>query len=224
MVREVRRDEVAGPFQLIMRVPVPWVFVLMYLIGAGLEHLWPVRLGGEMSGRVTSAVGGVLFTIGALIAGWGLVTFHRARTTTVPGESSSRLVTWGPYRFSRNPMYVGLTIAYLGEAFLLRQVWPAVLLPVVLAYVNWVVIPVEQARLTDVFDAEYVAIPATGSTLAVGDSRSARNSKADVTSRLPKAESASSGSRGRRWRPDRSWSRCSCCRPASRVCRFRRSA
>jgi protein-S-isoprenylcysteine O-methyltransferase Ste14 len=75
----------------------------------------------------------------------------------VPGESSSRLVTWGPYRFSRNPMYVGLTIAYLGEAFLLRQVWPAVLLPVVLAYVNWVVIPVEQARLTDVFDAEYVA-------------------------------------------------------------------
>jgi protein-S-isoprenylcysteine O-methyltransferase Ste14 len=54
-------------------------------------------------------------------------------------------------------MYVGLTIAYLGEAFLLRQVWPAVLLPVVLGYVNWVVIPVEQARLTDVFDAEYVA-------------------------------------------------------------------
>ena len=156
-MREVRRDEVSGPFQLIMRVPVPWVFVLMYLSGAGLEHIWPMRVGGDVSGGVTSAVGAVLFTIGALIAGWGLVTFHRARTTTVPGESSSRLVTWGPYRFSRNPMYVGLTIAYLGEAFLLRQVWPAVLLPVVLAYVNWVVIPVEQARLTDVFDAEYVA-------------------------------------------------------------------
>lgn len=157
MVREVRRDEVARPLQLIMRVPVPWVFVLMYLIGAGLEHTWPVRLGGDVSARVTSAVGAVLFTIGALIAGWGLVTFHKARTTTVPGESSSRLVTWGPYRFSRNPMYVGLTIAYLGEAFLLRQAWPAVLLPVVLAYVNWVVIPVEQVRLTDVFDADYVA-------------------------------------------------------------------
>jgi protein-S-isoprenylcysteine O-methyltransferase Ste14 len=129
----------------------------MYLIGAGLEQIWPVRLGGDVGGRASSAVGGVLFTIGALIAGWGLVTFQRARTTTVPGESSSRLVTWGPYRFSRNPMYVGLTIAYLGEAFLLRQVWPGVLLPVVLAYVNWVVIPVEQARLTDMFDAEYVA-------------------------------------------------------------------
>jgi len=154
---DVRRDEVAGPFRLVMRIPVPWVFVLMYLIGIALEHAWPVRLGHDVSRSVTSGVGAVLFAVGALIAGWGLIAFHRARTTTVPGESSARLVTWGPYRLSRNPMYVGLTIAYLGEAFLLRHVWPVALLPVVLGYVNWAVIPVEQARLTDVFAAEYVA-------------------------------------------------------------------
>ena len=157
VVNEVRRDEVARPFQVLMRVPVPWVFILGYLIGVGLEYFWPLRLRSDVSGRVTTSIGAVLFTVGALIAGWGLVTFRRARTTTVPGESSSQLVTWGPYRFSRNPMYVGLAIAYLGEAFLQRQVWPAVLLPIVLAYVNWVVIPVEQARLSDVFDAEYAA-------------------------------------------------------------------
>src|SRR6478752_10714806 len=101
--------------------------------------------------------GGVVLGIGAAIAGWGLVTFRLARTTTVPGKTSAQLVTWGPYRFTRNPMYVGLAIAYLGEAFLLRHVWPAVLLPLVLAYVNWVVIPVEQARLTEGFGAEYAA-------------------------------------------------------------------
>ena len=156
-VNAVRRDAIAGPFRLLMRVPVPWVFVLTYFIGVGLEYVRPVRLSGEMSGRVTNSVGAVLFTVGAVIAGWGLVTFHRARTTTVPGRSSSRLVTWGPYRFSRNPMYVGLATAYLGEAFLLRQVWPAALLLIVLAYVNWVVIPVEQAKLTEVFGAEYAA-------------------------------------------------------------------
>jgi len=155
--KQVRRDEVAGPFRMLMRIPVPWVFILMYFVGTALERAWPARLAHDVSGRITSAVGAVLFTLGALIAGWGLVTFHRARTTTVPGESSSRLVTWGPYRFSRNPMYVGLTVAYLGEAFLLRHVWPVALLPVVLAYVNWAVIPVEQARLTEVFGAEYVA-------------------------------------------------------------------
>ena len=156
-MNELRRDDAAGPLRLLMRVPVPWVFILMYLIGAGMERVWPVRLGGDVSERVTLAVGVVLFTVGVVIAGWGLITFHRARTTTVPGEASSQLVTWGPYRFSRNPMYVGLATAYLGEAFLLRQVWPAVLLPLVLTYVNWVVIPVEQARLTEVFGAGYVA-------------------------------------------------------------------
>src|SRR5262245_30897123 len=153
--KEVRRDKGAGPFQLLMRVPVPWVFVLTYLIGAALEFVWPARLGGDVSGRVTLSVGLVLFALGVVIAGWGLVTFHSARTTTVPGKASSQLVTWGPYRFSRNPMYVGLATAYIGETFLTRQVWPAALLPIVLAYVNWIVIPVEQARLTEVFGAEY---------------------------------------------------------------------
>lgn len=52
-------------------------------------------------------------------------------------------------------MYVGLTLAYVGEAGILRQAWPLVLLPLVVAYVNWIVIPLEEARLTDVFRAEY---------------------------------------------------------------------
>jgi len=48
-------------------------------------------------------------------------------------------------------MYVGLTIAYLGETLILRQVWPLVLLPLTLAYVNWVVIPLEQLKLSETF-------------------------------------------------------------------------
>jgi protein-S-isoprenylcysteine O-methyltransferase Ste14 len=52
-------------------------------------------------------------------------------------------------------MYVGLVLAYLGEAAILRQVWPAFFLPLVIAYVNWVVIPVEERKLTEVFGSEY---------------------------------------------------------------------
>ena len=125
-----------------MRIPVPWVFVLMYIIGAGLERALPLCAGmGGLPG--VGVAGGALLGIGAAIAGWGLWTFRVARTTTVPGKASSRLVTWGPYRFSRNPMYVGLIVAYLGEAGILRQVWPLILLPLTVAYVNWIVIPVE---------------------------------------------------------------------------------
>lgn len=56
-MNELRRDEAAEPFRPLMRVPVPWVFVLTYLIGARLEQVWPVRLGGEVSERVTFSAG-----------------------------------------------------------------------------------------------------------------------------------------------------------------------
>jgi len=144
-----------NPFRLLLHVPVPWVFVLAYLAGVGLEHALRSSV-VRPSSPVTGLAGGALFLSGAVIAGWGLMTFRKARTTTVPGERSAQLVTWGPYRFTRNPMYVGLTVAYLGEAGILHHVWPVVLLPCVLAYVNWIVIPLEESRLGEVFGAEYV--------------------------------------------------------------------
>jgi protein-S-isoprenylcysteine O-methyltransferase Ste14 len=143
-----------NPFRFLLHVPVPWVFVLTYLIGVALERLRPDRVLANAP-QVSQAVGAVLFAVGAVIAGWGLVIFHKARTTTVPGKVSAKLVTWGPYRFTRNPMYVGLILAYLGEAGLLKQLWPVVLLPLTIAYVNWTVIPVEEAKLTEVFPNDY---------------------------------------------------------------------
>jgi len=143
-----------NPLLLLMRVPVPWVFVLTYLVGVGLEFIWPVHSGITKVAGVWVA-GGVLFCIGAVLAGWGLLTFRRARTTTVPGQASARLVTWGPYRMTRNPMYVGLILAYIGEAGILRQIWPMLLLPLIVAYLNWVVIPVEERKLTEVFGGAY---------------------------------------------------------------------
>lgn len=144
----------AGPFRLLMRVPVPWVFVLVYLVGAALERMWPLGRRIMTTGSIGVA-GATLFSIGAVIAGSGLTMFHKAHTTTTPGERSSTLVTWGPYRFTRNPMYVGLALAYIGEAGILRHVWPLVLLPFVLVYLNWIVIPVEEARLTEAFPGAY---------------------------------------------------------------------
>jgi protein-S-isoprenylcysteine O-methyltransferase Ste14 len=140
--------------RLLLRIPVPWVFVLGYLAGVAAERPLRAHIAVETLPGLPLA-GGVLFLIGALIAGWGLATFRRARTTTVPGETSARLVTWGPYRATRNPMYVGLIIAYLGEAMMLRQFWPVVFLPLIVAYVNWVVIPLEETKLEEAFGSEY---------------------------------------------------------------------
>jgi len=143
-----------NPMRILMRVPVPWVFVLTYLVGVGLEFTRSHTIRPKTA-LVSTIIGGVLFAAGAVIACWGLVTFHKARTTTVPGKASAKLVTWGPYRFTRNPMYIGLTLAYLGEAGLLKQMWPVLLLPLTIAYLHGTVIPVEEAKLKEVFQGEY---------------------------------------------------------------------
>jgi protein-S-isoprenylcysteine O-methyltransferase Ste14 len=136
-----------------MRIPVPWVFVLTYLAGVAIGRAGP-RFWGQLP-EETRTAGALLFAAGVAIAVWGQVLFRKAHTTTVPGQTSSMLITSGPYRFSRNPMYVGLVLAYLGEAGMLQQVWPVTLLPFVVAYLNWIVIPVEEARLRDAFGAVY---------------------------------------------------------------------
>jgi protein-S-isoprenylcysteine O-methyltransferase Ste14 len=135
-------------------VPVPWVFVLAYLLGAALESMHPRHIAPDTA-LVSTIAGVVLFAAGAALAGWALAIFYNARTTTVPGKESAKLVTWGPYRFTRNPMYVGLSLAYVGEAGLLKQFYPILFLPLMIAYLNWTVIPLEEARLKDVFRDEY---------------------------------------------------------------------
>ena len=147
--------EHAGGFsRALMRIPVPWVFVLAYLAGAGLEAI--CFHGHFFSATpLKSEIAGIVFLAGAALAAWGWLLFRKARTTRGPGQASTTMVTWGPYRFTRNPMYLGLIVAYLGEAGILRQLWPLLLLPFVFAYLNWMVIPVEEEKLRQVFGTRY---------------------------------------------------------------------
>lgn len=142
-------------FRGLLRVPVPWVYILGYLIGVALEYIVPEHMAPLAAYNGIKVAGGIIFAVGAVIAGWSLYKFYKARTTTTPGEVSNEFVTDGFYRFTRNPMYVGLALAYIGEAGLLVQIWPLALLPLVLAYVNWIVIPLEETRLSADFGTAY---------------------------------------------------------------------
>jgi hypothetical protein len=111
-------------------------------MGAGLEAI--LHLGRFPTYRLLTPSGSLVFGLGAGLAAWGWLIFWSRRTTRVPGEASSTLVTWGPYQFTRNPMYIGLAVAYLGEACIVHQVIPVILLPLLIAYLNQFVIPIER--------------------------------------------------------------------------------
>jgi len=136
-------------------IPVPWVFVLAYLIGLALQYLIPVPVNGTGILLGSRIAGGILLVVGLSLAAWSLIIFQSNHTTTSPVEKSSKLVTWGPYRFSRNPMYVSLTIIYLGEAGVLVQIWPLIFLILTLVYLQLIVVPYEEIKLQKTFGDSY---------------------------------------------------------------------
>lgn len=151
--RQQSREAVGVP--LLMRVPVPWVFLLTYLLGVALNFILPINIPSAQVLGVSRVAGIVIVALGVIVAFSSLRLFHRASTTTVPFENPSWLVTSGAYRASRNPMYLGLTLIYLGVAGTQGQVWPLILLPLLLGYIDRVVIPTEERRLLQVFGNEY---------------------------------------------------------------------
>jgi protein-S-isoprenylcysteine O-methyltransferase Ste14 len=136
-----------------VRFPPPLIFVLGFAAGALLEQR-VVRL--VIGPRQPLAAIGWALSLGALaFAAWAMITFWRARTAIIPHRPASRLVRHGPYRFTRNPMYVAMTALYLGLSLLFDVGWPLILLPAVLVLLWWFVIRREERYLRAAFGEEY---------------------------------------------------------------------
>lgn len=138
-----------------VRFPPPFLYVAGFLVGLALERwIWRISPPNVIRGLFVIA-GWIGILGGLLLAAWGLAVFFRLRTAIVPIHPASRLVTSGPYRFSRNPMYVGLSALYLGLAFLFNVVWPILVFPFVLIALYRLVIRREERYLTDAFGEAY---------------------------------------------------------------------
>jgi len=121
------------------------------LVGWGATSGWgdPVELGGW-----TVPVALVLIAAFVVWNGWALMLFGRHETGLLPGEETQALIEEGPYRLSRNPLYVGLLALYVGLA-LLTSVWALVLTPVAWGLLLWGAILPEERFLRERFGAAY---------------------------------------------------------------------
>lgn len=141
----------------VMHIPPPLWFAVAFFAGWGLQFLVPFTIHSPAMTGLSNAIGLGLLACGGVLAVSCLGMFLLARTTFIPFGTASSLVTRGPYRFTRNPMYLSLVVAYLGGVGLLGQPWPLLFLPLPLAIVNWLVIPFEEARLSEAFGIAYEA-------------------------------------------------------------------
>ena len=138
-----------------VRFPPPFVFVGGFLAAWVLNFVIGFEIDGERAGVVQIGLGVGAMAIGIAVMLWGLATFARAGTPIIPDRPARQLVSHGPYRLTRNPMYLGLTSLYTGLALVLNMAWPLVLLPVVLLTLTATVIVHEERHLRAAFGATY---------------------------------------------------------------------
>lgn len=135
-----------------VRVLPPLLYAVPLLVLWLVHHVVPLTIPGRPA---IMLAGWLLALAGVGTVGWAALTFRRHHTTIVPHHAVSTVVTTGPYRFSRNPMYVGMTVVYVAASLLIASWWPLFALPLVMVAVNRLVIAREETYLRRRFGAAY---------------------------------------------------------------------
>ena len=128
-----------------VKVPPPIWAVGFVLIAAAASYVggWP-----RVPGLPLVPIAIVLIAVGIALSAAAIVLFRREDTEINPTSDVNRkLVTSGPFKLTRNPMYLGLVIVTLGIAFWVAA-WPMFLAPLAMfATANWIHIPFEEAKM-----------------------------------------------------------------------------
>jgi len=128
-----------------LNLPPPLWALLFLILAAGASYLvgWPT-----VPQVHSLSIGIGLIAVSFIAPVWALVLFRREGTqVSSTSETNNQLVTGGPFRFTRNPMYLGLVVLSLGVAVATGAILMFVAPLLVFATANWVHIPFEEAKM-----------------------------------------------------------------------------
>jgi protein-S-isoprenylcysteine O-methyltransferase Ste14 len=138
-------------------VPPPLLFLIPMLATAMLHSRRPWAISDGPATALAFA-GFAAIAVGIAIGLASVDRFWKANTTILPaGRPTTAIVERGPYRFTRNPMYVAMACAYVGLGLVLNNMWALIPLPFVLAIVDRSVIRREEQYLAAKFGDAYRA-------------------------------------------------------------------
>lgn len=136
----------------VVAVP-PAAYVAAFVLGLIAEWVWRTSVA---AGAARFGVGTLLFLAGLALMFAGLRAFRQAGTNVEVYRPATALVTTGPYRYTRNPIYVGTTVAYLGAGVLVDSLWVLGLVVPVLLVIHYGVVLREEAYLATKFGDAYL--------------------------------------------------------------------
>jgi len=139
-----------------VRPPIAWA--LAAAVGLVLDRLHPLPF---LPAAVPGGwVGGVVFLAGFALLMWAASMFHRAGTKVRTSQPTATIVTTGPYRYTRNPIYVGMFLGLIGLAIAFDSLWPIVVLVPFCLVIRHGVVAREEAYLERKFGDTYRAYKA----------------------------------------------------------------
>lgn len=138
----------------------PLILSGLFLLALALEWLTPIAILPPPGLGFVFWFGLAASILAVGIAGSGVVTFHRAGTNVNPRQPALTVVSTGPYRFTRNPMYLGMVILLPGLGLAASLDWALLLAPVLWALLHYGVVLREEAYLEAKFGEEYGALKA----------------------------------------------------------------
>jgi protein-S-isoprenylcysteine O-methyltransferase Ste14 len=140
-----------------IRVPPPLFFLLPLALGLLLDRRFHIPF---LPRRVARILGWPLVGGGLALSGWSVRTMLAAETTMRTDKAVSQVLQEGPFRYTRNPLYLSDAMIYAGISVIRNSLWTIVLLPLGMFVIEREVMGREESYLERTFGEEYLAYKA----------------------------------------------------------------
>ena len=145
----IETERGGGPLPGLLRPPI--IFLSVILLGIALNWVWPLRF----LPSTLRLLGPLVILCAVLLFSLSLREFRAAGTSVRGSERSTTIVRTGPYRFSRNPIYLSFSLLLIGLAVWLNDLWLLLMLVLAVGFIAAVVIPREERFLERNFRDQY---------------------------------------------------------------------
>jgi protein-S-isoprenylcysteine O-methyltransferase Ste14 len=143
--------DTADTANVIVRPPIAWVLAVL----AGIALNWLAPLPFIAAAMLAAWVGAMVFALAVALVAWAIVTMTRAGSNVPTNLPTTTIVDTGPYRFTRNPIYLGMVLGLIGLAIAFNSLWLLLTLVPFALVIRYGVIAREEAYLERKFGDVY---------------------------------------------------------------------
>ena len=136
-------------------IPPPLFYAFVFILSFFLQGAFTIKRAFFFHSPIANILGLFIVFSGLMFSGPALRQFFLTKNSILPIKPASTLQTSGVYTISRNPMYLGLMLVYLGMAFIFGNWWTLFLIPALIGAIQYFVIVREERYLLRAFGDSY---------------------------------------------------------------------